>query len=254
MNNSVSKNPHGFDNSPGAGVLDLEPAGAGVGAAYPEVADVYAGFYLRLEDLSAEASSYLLGANAVIGSSLIFDSANLEIVTDMGLRLASLSAAVSDALPAQTTERLASYAARGWIIKVLLSATYYRALDKKGLADVAFICWEPLGDESDAALTAFAKGIAERFAMGERVELMLSQEQFIHVLESDGRWFFTRELKREPLEKGVVVFKSRRSFSERLTVYALAHRVGCNVLAILAWIVLAGSVFALIWFFFLRVT
>ena len=209
-----------------------------------EVSDVYDGFYLRLEELSDAANRFFLGSSAVVGSSLAYDETSSQLVTNTGEELAAISA--------QEAKRLSAHASRDWTIKVLINTVYYRAQDKRGLADVAFICWGPQSDESDAALTAFSEGIAERFALGERAELMLNPDQFQRVLESKGRWCFTPEIKREPFEKGVVVFKSRRSLAERLTGYALEHRLGCNVLAILTWIVILGVLITLIWFFFFR--
>jgi len=149
-------------------------------------------------------------------------------------------------------KRLTEYAAKGWHIVALLSTTYYRAQDKAALADVAFLCWEPLDTGFDAALTAFSKGIADRLAAGSRAEVTLTQKQFVQVLQSKGAWYLTPTIKREPLEKGTVVYKARRSGVERITAFALRHRSGCNILAILFWIILAAGIVFLVWFFFFK--
>jgi len=147
-------------------------------------------------------------------------------------------------------ERLTDHAAKGWSIKALIVTTYFRAQDKGAVVDLAFLCWSPLDAEVDTALTAFTKGIAERFAAGRRAEVTLTQKQFIQVLQSQGTWYLTPVIKREPLEKGTVVFKSRRSGAERLTAFGLRHRSGCNILSLLFFIALAAGIVFLIWYFF----
>ncbi|MCL2529864.1 MAG: hypothetical protein FWE41_05980 [Coriobacteriia bacterium] len=211
---------------------------------FPRVSDVYDGFFVRLEDLSLEESRFFLGAEAIIGTALILDSENTRLLSNGGLLAAQLGEA--------TAKRLAGHAAKGWSIQVLIVTTYYRAQDKGAVVDLAFLCWDPQDAELDAALTAFAKGIAERFAAGRRAEIALTQKQFIQVLQSKGAWYLTQTIKREPLEKGTVVFKSRRSGTERLTAYALRHRSGCNILSLLFLIALAAGIVFLIWYFFFR--
>jgi len=102
----------------------------------------------------------------------------------------------------------------------------------------------------DATFTAFAKGIAERFASGRRAEVALTQKQLIQVLQSKGAWYLTQTIKREPLEKGTVIFKARRSGAERITAFGLRHRSGCNILSLLFLISVAAGIVFLIWHFF----
>ena len=210
--------------------------------AFPRVSDVYDAFYLRLEELSAEGNRFFLGAEAIIGSAVSYDRENMQLLGNDGAPLAPITGA--------SAKRLAAHAAEGWNIVALLSTTYFRAQDKGAVADLAFLCWKPLNAELDAALLAFSKGIADRLAAGSRAEVKLTQEQFIQVLKSQGTWYLTPNTKREPAEKGTVVYKARRSGVERITAYALRHRFGCNILATLFWIALAAGIALLVWFFF----
>ncbi|MCL2807219.1 MAG: hypothetical protein FWD27_03515 [Coriobacteriia bacterium] len=211
-------------------------------AGFAQATDNYDGFYLRLKELGEDGNRFFLGAPAIIGSRLSYSGAEAQVLSNDGLFLAQLAGA-----PA---ERLSALHSRGWHIEVLLSATYFRAQDKSALADIAFLCWSTKDGELNAALCAFAKGIAERFASGDRADVRLSQDQFIKILESKGAWCLTPTTKRDSIEKGTVVFKARRSGTERITAYALRHKTGCNILAILFWLALAGGIAALIWSLF----
>jgi len=213
-------------------------------ADYPQVSEVYDGFYLRLEGLSAEGSRYFLSAAAIIGSRLTFDGENAQLLGLDNVFLAQVTGA--------SAERLAKHVVKGWHVEVLLSAIYFSTQDKSAVVDLAFLCWDPTDAELDTALTAFTKNIADRFTAGDRASLKLSQDQFIKVLQSKGAWYLTPTTKREPLGKGLVVYKARRSGTERTTGYALKHRLGCTVMATLFWIVLVGVIVYLVWFFFFR--
>jgi len=244
MNDSDNKEAHSYKDPMAPRVEAAKERREALEEEYPRVSDVYDGFYVRLKELSDEESRFFLGAEAIIGSPLAFDGETAQLVGGDGAPLTQISGA--------TAKRLKSYASKGWNIKVLLSTTYFRAQDKSAVADVAFLCWKPIDDEINAALMAFSKGISERLAAGSRAEVRLTQKEFVHVLQSQGTWYLTPNIKREPLEKGTVVYKARRSGVERITAYALRHRSGCNSLAILFWIILAAGIVFLVWFFFFK--
>jgi hypothetical protein len=207
--------------------------------AYPQAAASYKGFYLRLEDLDKVGSQYLLGAEGIIGSELTYNREGGFLLASDGRRIVQL--------PDEPAKQLAANALANWHITVLISAVFFRAADKSAAVELAFLCWAPMEAAYDAALQNFSHNIAERLASGDRAGLALSQDQFVSVLRSGGEWFLTRATKREPLEKGTVVYKSRRSGIERLTGFALRHRTGCTVFATVFWIALAVGVAVLIW-------
>jgi len=206
---------------------------------YPCVDDLYDGFYLMIEGLGEDASQYFLGAEGIVCSILVFREETGCLHSEDGRSLVQLPDAV--------VARLAAHSATGWRIMIFVSAILLHLETKRAALDLAFICWAPLEDAYDAALATFARNIAHRLSSGDRAGVELSQEQFVHVLRSDGNWYLTPETKREPLDAGVVVYKGRRNGIERLTGYALKHRVGCNALAIVFWTALALGIIALIW-------
>ena len=213
-------------------------------AAYPEVVAAYDGFYLRVEELTEEGNRYILGAEGIIGSELFYDASQGALVADDGRSLALL--------PSASAERLSAHAFEGWSIKPLVSTTFFRAQDKSAAVDVAFICWAPTEEDFDVSLTTFCHNIADRLANGDRADVVLTQDQFVSVLRSKGAWYLTPATKREPTEKGTVVYKARRSGTERLIGYALKHRSGCNILAILFFVLVGAGIIFLIWNAFFR--
>ncbi|MDR1359021.1 MAG: hypothetical protein LBJ48_06710 [Coriobacteriales bacterium] len=208
-------------------------------AEYPPVAASYKGFYLRICDLTEQGRAYVLGAEGIIGSELVYNRESDFLLAGDGRRIAKL--------PEETTRQLAACAQDNWRITVLISAIFFRAEDKSVAVELAFLCWAPLETAYETALVNFSHNIAERLASGDRAGLALSQDQFGSVLRSGGEWYLTRATKREPLEKGTVVYKSRRSGTERLTGFALRHKTGCTVFATVFWIALAAGVVVLVW-------
>jgi len=242
MNDSDSKETRSYQDPMAPRLKAAQKQREAEEGAFPRASDVYDAFYVQLRELDVEASRFFLGAEAIIGTTLSYDKKTAQLFGGDGSFLAQL-----EGPPA---ERLLTHAAAGWNIVALLSTTYFRSQDKCAVVDLAFLCWNPLDAELDAALLAFSQGIADRFAAGSRAEVKLTQEQFVQVLKSKGAWYLTRTLKREPPEKGTVVYKARRSGTERITAYALRHRFGCNILASLFWIAVAAGVVFLVWRFF----
>lgn len=217
-------------------------------AQFPQAAQSYDGFYLRINKILEKGGNYLLGAEGIIGSPLQFDNTQLSLLASDGTCIAKLENAPEHSPEFnEAVERLATYAKAGWTIKAFIATTFFKAEDKSVGVDIAFICWAPLGEEYETALDLFAHNISERLASGDRAGLQLLQEQFISVLKSGGTWYLTKAVDRPPFEKGTVVYKGRRSGVERITAYALKHRVGCNVLATIFWLVLAAGIVALVW-------
>lgn len=211
-------------------------------AEYPQVRDVYDGFYETVTELSAEGAGFLLGAEGIIGSELALDAEQLSLIADGGRVLTTFKG--------KARERLAAHLADKWHVKVYLGATFFHSETRSGSAELALICWAPLKEEYEASLETFSRNIASRLASGDRAGLKLTQDQFINVLRSDGSWYLTPTKKREPLPKGTVVYKARRTAIERLTGFALKHRMGCNLLAIVFWLMVLGGIAFLVWTLF----
>ncbi len=245
MNNDFSKETRSYQDPAAQRIEAAAQRREALEAEFPRVSAVYDGFYLQLEELSDEGNRFFLGAEAIVGSKLCYEGKTREtaqLLSGDGRVLAQITGAAA--------ERLAAYASADWHLEPLISAIFFRAQGKRATAELAFICWAPLSAEHSTALAAFCRNIADRIASGDRAELKLSQKQFISVLRSNGAWYLTPATKREPLQKGTIVYKNRRSGTERIAAYALGHRRGCSVLASLFWLALAAGIVYLVWSFF----
>lgn len=239
MNTNESEETRSFRDPMAARLEAAQKRRESAQAQYPLSKDVYDGFYTTIKDLNAEGSRFFLGAEGIVGSELPFDGERVALVTEDGRVLMEFTE--------KTKERLARHVKDNWRIKVYLSATFYRSEDQSGSVELAFICWAPLADAEDAALEAFSGNIAHRLTSGDRAGLKLSQEKFIEVVRSDGAWYLTPTQKREPLPKGTVIYKNKRTFIERITGFALRHRLGCNILATVFWLALIAGIVVLVW-------
>ncbi|MDR3136563.1 MAG: hypothetical protein LBU07_04000 [Coriobacteriales bacterium] len=210
---------------------------------FPPVDRVYDGFYQLLAPSSIEHGVYFLGAGGIVASTLTLslsagaqrEANTIWLTAPDGHRLARL--------PDKPAQRLRAHLARDWHITALIAAVYYHAQSRGVSVEVAFICW----DKSCVALAVFSHNIADRLASGDHAGLELSQEQLVRVLKSQGRWFLTKSTPYPPDEMGRVLYRKRRSGSERLAAYALRHRWGCTVLASLFFLVVLLALAAAIW-------
>jgi hypothetical protein len=284
MNARLSEETRSYQDPIGARARAAQKRREDLEARYPRVGEAYDGFYVLIDEMAEAGTSYFLGAEGIVGSRLLFGGgccdgerfsekhpseahpfeeypsetppaethfAKTPPSNEEALLLACDGRPLAR-LRGEVAQRLARHAAQGWRIEPFISATFFCSQDRSGSADIAFICWAPLTAEYDEALTAFANNIASRLASGDRAGLSLSQDQFIKVVQSGGTWYLTPSTQREPLPQGTVVYKSRRTGIERLTGYALRHRVGCNVLASIFWIAVALGIIAIVWATFFR--
>ena len=244
MNEKDSKETRSYRDPMASRVEAAEKRREALLAKFPSVKESYDGFYVMLDTLTADGTRYFLGAEGIIGTELTYSPATNSFIADDGRVLAQLED--------KFAQRLATYSQGNWRIKAFTSATFFKAKDKTAAAEVAFICWAPLEDEQNEAMETFSRNIAHRLSSGDRAGLRLSQEQLINVLRSNGDWYLTKATKRDALEKGTVIYKSKQGGNEKLTSYALKHKTGCNIIALAFWALLIVGAGALIWFLFFQ--
>jgi hypothetical protein len=218
-------------------------------ARFPKVAEVYDAFYLTFEPLPAH-KELLRGPQGIIGSPYTLTrikdtdengpTPGLYLTTIEGIHLAELRG--------DGGQSLSKHLDDGWEVSLALSAVWYRNVDKTFFGEVACICYDPV---CGLPLQNFTKNVMFRVARGNHPGLGLSQDRFIRVIQSNGSWYLTKEEELPAQEKGTVVFKKRRTWTEGVTTYALAHKKGCNALAVLFWIILAAAILLLVILFIL---
>jgi len=216
-------------------------------ARFPEVFEVYDGFYFMFNSTDKRSASYLAGSEGVIGSELMLQ------VTPEFVHIVARDGAVIADIDTTCAERLRYRYNRGWIIKTALSLVSYQEAGKRFIAEVACFCYDSALDEaSKQALEMFIKNLVYRINKGVHPGLELSQEQFMKVIESKGAWYLTKNTPLPPREKGTIIYKRRRTWSESLVNMSLRGNRGCKVAAIVFWILFAGAIASGIWWLFFR--
>jgi hypothetical protein len=211
-------------------------------ARFPAVDDAYQGFYLRFKPATPEGQRALAGSEGIIGSqlkaTLTGDDPNADVClqTLLGVTLT---------IPrGEFAEKIRRALLVGWSVNIVLSLVVYSKPENGFWAEAACICYDPgLG----VPLEQFSRNINYRVSKGDHPGLSLTQEQFVHVIESNGAWYLTKAIPLPELEKGEVIYKSRKAWSEYLVQAAVSGNLGCKLGAILFWLAVAVGAIWLIW-------
>ena len=214
-------------------------------AKYPDVADVYKGFYGKFEPFDNEGATFLGSSEAIIGTELKLRQ------TKEGLGFFGRSERCIAYLEKDLSKELSALLDEGWTIHCILAFIIFVSEKKTFSAQFACFCCSPeLTDEQKTVLENFIRNMVGRIADATHPGLDLTQEQFVRVIESRGEWFLT---KREPwpeLQKGSVYYRRRRTFNDRLIGAALKGNIGCAVASWTATAIIIIAIGLAIWFFF----
>lgn len=239
------QNPERFSDPLGDHMQAATAAQAQRLGKYPQVKEVYQGFYLRFTPLSARGKNYIGGAEGIIGTRLILknDEEGLGFETRDGQCIAYLQE--------QDAARMQALLEQGWTLRCTLAFSLYSSADQSFAGEAACFCYSPeLGNTTKDALESFIEGISHRIGAGTHPELALTQEQFVKVVESNGAWFLTKELPYPSLPKGTVYYRRRKSINDHLIAKALDGNKGC---VIASWIGVAIITLAALWLIWLFV-
>ncbi len=125
---------------------------------------------------------------------------------------------------------LSVYAARDFTLKAYLSYVAYT--DKDGSSyywgEMAVICYDPACEE---AFGAFCEAVSTRLQEGMRTKLDLGDEAVDHIVSSNGTWIPSKTVPLPSKEKGTVIMKSKRSFSDNVVEQGRSRKVGCYVVS-----------------------
>jgi hypothetical protein len=207
---------------------------------YPQVTDVYQGFYLSFTPQDARGKAYLSGTEGIIGSDLILKD------FEIGLGFATQEGQCIALLDEQHTEQLRYLLEEGWIIRCALTFSLYSSAEQSFTGEAACFCYSSTLDAGvKDALEKFIKNSIDRMGGASYPELALSQEQFVRVVESKGEWFLTKEQPYPSLSKGMVYYRRRKTMNDRLIAQANKGNKGCIVAS---WIGTAVILAVIIWF------
>lgn len=210
--------------------------------------DVYIGGYLPIDEVSKDESERLASNECMVGApvQLSYDAASSSFVVK--------SEAGSTIGTVHPKNRLALRDAleNGWTCRFWLSLVYYVEAEKLFHGEIVYQCFKvkPVQTEEQAALEAYTEATAQALAAGKRPRIVLTGTSYDQVIESKGTW---RSDQEEPLPfstkrgSGVVVFKRRRSVSDRLALSALQRKPGCRIAVSVVMLVIVVALALLIW-------
>ena len=212
---------------------------------YPDVREVYQGFYARFYPLGKDGANFLSSAEGIIGSEL-----DLRRVGS-GLGFFAYDGRQISALEDTLANKLIVLADAGWTIRCLLAYTLFETEKKTFSAQFACFCLGPgLSEDHMKALENFIHNMTDRIASASHPGLGLSQEQFVKVLESGGEWFLAKDEPWPELPKGTVYYRRRRTFNDRLIGAALKGNKGCSIASWIAAVLIVAAIAFAIWHFF----
>jgi len=214
---------------------------------FPNVQDVYQGFYIPFTAYGKEGANCLNGSGGITGTPLDL------VKVGQGLGLFSQNDICVAILDKSTSDELGVLLGSGWTIHIRLACVIFEAEKKEFSAQGACLCYGPdLLPEYQQALETFITNIVDRIGGGSKPRLRLTQDQFVKVLESGGGWFLTKDEPWPKLPQGSIYFRRRKTVNDRLIGAALKGNKGCVVLSWVATAVIILVIAFAVWFFFIR--
>lgn len=196
--------------------------------------------YSKLVDITSEESSRLASNMSVVGSDL---SLMCEIDGETGLTRikVSVKAGPLGYVEASLAEKIITALDEGWLCNAYLSLVAYTEETSRFWGEVAFICYKGTEEE----LSAFAQlcaTFASRIASGKRPAVSLSHKEIESILKTGGSWTSEKIAPALSMDRGTVVFKRKRGFTDSLVTAAANGALGCKIAAVIFWLVVLGAV------------
>lgn len=210
--------------------------------------DVYIGGYLLIDEVTKEESERLASNACIVGMpvSIAYDAetSGFKAVLPNGDPIGTVhpknKLAIREALEEDWT-------CAGW-----LSLVYYDNGEKLFKGEMVYQMFhvKPSQTKEQQNLEAYTKKTSERLAAGKRPDVVLTGNSWDQVVET-GDW---ESDKQQPLpintkrNSGIVVFKRKRSVSDKIALAAMSRNPGCRIALAVVIIIIA----ALILFFVLN--
>lgn len=212
--------------------------------------DVYVADYLTIDEVTQKESELLASNMCVIGMPLKLsydgETNSFRVSTQNGESLGIVRP--------KNRLRLQEALENGWPLHCWLSLVYYvNSGDEKlfhGEIVYQFFNVKSLDSDEGRALSAFADKIGHLIASGKRPRVSLTGTEYDQVISSNGSWApvktvalpFSSERK-----SGVVVFKRKRSLSDKVAQAALEKKPGCVVGTAAFFVLLAALIVFVVW-------
>lgn len=209
--------------------------------------DVYIGGYLTIDTVTKEESDRLASNACIVGMPVVVrydaETSEFRVTLPSGESLGVI----------HPKNRLAIREAleEGWTCASWLSLVYYTNDEKlfKGEIVYQFFHVKPSQTKEQANLEAYTLKTSERLANGERPKVVLTGNSWDTVIET-GDWA-SDDQQKLPIDtsrnSGTVVFKRKRSVSNKIATAAMERKPGCRIALSAAILVIAVVVLLFVW-------
>lgn len=209
--------------------------------------DVYIGGYLLIDEVTKEESERLASNACIVGMPVSItynaETSEFKAVLPNGDSVGTV----------HPKNRLAIREAleEGWTAAGWLSLVYYDNEAKLFRGEMVYQMFhvKPSQTTEQANLEAFTRKTAERLAAGKRPDVVLTGEGWDTVIET-GDWESDKQ-ESLPIDtkrnSGLVVFKRKRSVSDKLALAAMSKNPGCHIALVVCIIILALIVLFFVW-------
>ena len=210
--------------------------------------DVYIGGYLKIEEVSRAESERLASNECMVGMPVTL-SCDGE---DGAFHLTSSQGNPIGTVKPKNRLALRNALENGWTVRCWLSLVYYVEADKLFHGEVVYQCFKVKDSQTreQAALEAYAQATSEALASGKRPRVTLTGTSYDQVIETNGVW---QSDEAEPLPistkrgSGTVIFKRKRSVSDKLALSALERKPGCRIAATVVMLIIVIAIALGIW-------
>ena len=210
--------------------------------------DVYIGGYLPIEEITKPESERLASNECMIGMPV-----TITCNTPDGLfRLQSAQGNSLGILRPKNRLALRNALENGWTCRCWLSLVWYDESDKLFHGEVVYQCFHVKDSQTEeqAALETYLQRTSEALAAGKRPRVVLTCTSYDQVIETKGEW---QGEDSEPLPistkrgSGTVIFKRKRSVSDKLALSALERKPGCRIALTVVLLVIVIALALGIW-------
>lgn len=209
--------------------------------------DVYIGGYLIIDEVTKEESERLASNACIVGMPVKItynaETSTFKAVLENGDSIGTVHPKNRLSIREAIEE---AWTCAGW-----LSLVYYDNEAKLFKGEMVYQMFHVKQSQTkeQANLESYTQKTSERLAAGKRPDVVLTGNSWDQVIET-GDWESGKE---QPLpidtkrNSGQVIFKRKRSVSDKLAIAAMSKNPGCHIALIVAIIIIAVIVLFLIW-------
>ncbi len=209
--------------------------------------DVYIGGYLLIDEVTKEESERLASNACIVG---------MPVSIKYNAETSEFKAVLPNGDPIGTVHPKNKLSIRealeeNWTCAGWLSLVYYDNGDKLFKGEMVYQMFhvKPSQTTEQANLENYTRKTSERIAAGKRPNVVLTGASWDQVVET-GDW---ESDKQEPLpintkrNSGLVVFKRKRSVSDKIALAAMERNPGCRIALTVVIIIIALIVLFFVW-------